>query len=302
MIADKAKEKEHGEEEIKIEVTKNGPYIVSGKVPVFEQIIIVDKEGIPVEWRKGKEYPAREKCGLCRCGQTANKPYCDGSHIKAGFDGTETAGFEPFAQKAKIIDGPELKLADNEDLCASARFCHREGEIWNLIPKTSEPRAKQVAIASSRTLAPPDHILNCPIKESMMARLSMRVFATAAAVPAAAFAVAATAAEPAVCVESATIADLHEALAAGRTTAADLVLAYTARIAAYDRAGPRLNAVREMNPDAPPSRTRRRPKPARAGRRRHPDPPQGQYRHRRWPAHHRRVARARRRLCARDAR
>jgi amidase len=57
-------------------------------------------------------------------------------------------------------------------------------------------------------------------------------------------------AEPAVCVENATIGDLEEALAAGRTTAADLVRAYTARIEAYDRAGPRLNAVREMNPDA----------------------------------------------------
>jgi len=61
----------------------------------------------------------------------------------------------------------------------------------------------------------------------------------------------AVAAEGAVCVENATIADLQEALAAGRTTAADLVRAYTARIEAYDRAGPRLNAMREMNPDAP---------------------------------------------------
>src|SRR3984893_9597640 len=60
----------------------------------------------------------------------------------------------------------------------------------------------------------------------------------------------ALAAEGAVCVENATIGDLQEALAAGRTTAADLVRAYTARIEAYDRAGPHLNAVREMNPDA----------------------------------------------------
>jgi amidase len=60
----------------------------------------------------------------------------------------------------------------------------------------------------------------------------------------------AVAAEGAVCVENATIGDLQEALAAGRTTAADLVRAYTVRIDAYDRSGPRLNAVREMNPDA----------------------------------------------------
>jgi amidase len=53
-----------------------------------------------------------------------------------------------------------------------------------------------------------------------------------------------------VCVENATIDDLQDALSAGRTTAADLVRAYTARIEAYDRAGPRLNAVRELNPEA----------------------------------------------------
>jgi amidase len=58
------------------------------------------------------------------------------------------------------------------------------------------------------------------------------------------------AAEAPVCVENATIDDLQAALAAGRTSAADLVRAYTARIEAYDHAGPRLNAIREMNPDA----------------------------------------------------
>jgi amidase len=54
----------------------------------------------------------------------------------------------------------------------------------------------------------------------------------------------------AICADSATIAELRQALAAGSITAAALVQAYAARIAAYDRAGPRLNAVRELNPDA----------------------------------------------------
>jgi amidase len=76
------------------------------------------------------------------------------------------------------------------------------------------------------------------------ATLLLLALTAAAATPAAAV-------EAPVCVENATIGDLQEALAAGRTTAADLVRAYTARIEAYDRAGPRLNAIREMNPDAP---------------------------------------------------
>jgi amidase len=66
-----------------------------------------------------------------------------------------------------------------------------------------------------------------------------------------ALAVPAVAAEGPVCVENATIEDLQGALSAGKTTAADLVRAYSARIEAYDRGGPLLNAVRELNPDAP---------------------------------------------------
>ena len=77
-----------------------------------------------------------------------------------------------------------------------------------------------------------------------MRRASMVLLAAVAIVAPAA------AAEGTVCVENASIDDLQGALAAGRTTAAGLVEAYTARIEAYDRSGPRLNAVREMNPDA----------------------------------------------------
>jgi amidase len=77
-----------------------------------------------------------------------------------------------------------------------------------------------------------------------------RALVVVLALAAAAIAAPAVAGEGAVCVENATIDDLQGALAAGRSTAADLVHAYTARIEAYDRAGPRLNAVRELNPDA----------------------------------------------------
>jgi len=57
-------------------------------------------------------------------------------------------------------------------------------------------------------------------------------------------------AQGAVCVENATLTELREALLLGRTTATALTEAYLARIAAYDRNGPGLNAVRELNPDA----------------------------------------------------
>ena len=46
------------------------------------------------------------------------------------------------------------------------------------------------------------------------------------------------------------LADVQQALAQGKITASALTKAYLARIEAYDRAGPALNSVRELNPDA----------------------------------------------------
>ncbi len=51
-------------------------------------------------------------------------------------------------------------------------------------------------------------------------------------------------------IAGADIARLQAAMAAGQTTAADLVAAYNRRIAAFDRAGPALNSVAELNPAA----------------------------------------------------
>ena len=77
-----------------------------------------------------------------------------------------------------------------------------------------------------------------PFSLSMIVALGLVVAAPAAAD------------EGTMCVENATIADLQQALTDRRTSAAELVRAYLARIEAYDRGGPRVNAVRETNPDA----------------------------------------------------
>ena len=134
------------EDAAKIKVTKNGPYLVSGEIPIQKQVIIADSEGTANEWQQSTKYPPQKTCLLCRCGQSKNKPFCDGTHVKTGFDGTETAGEEAYLNQPKKIDGPTLKLEDTEDLCASARFCHRAGGIWNLVPKSDKPENKQVAI------------------------------------------------------------------------------------------------------------------------------------------------------------
>lgn len=58
------------------------------------------------------------------------------------------------------------------------------------------------------------------------------------------------AAQSGLAVDDASLVDVTQALAAGKISASALTQAYLARIEAYDRAGPRLNSVREINPDA----------------------------------------------------
>ncbi|MGY0570122.1 amidase family protein [Bradyrhizobium sp. RDM12] len=57
-------------------------------------------------------------------------------------------------------------------------------------------------------------------------------------------------APPELRLEHAPMSEIIDALAGGQVSATALAKAYLARIAAYDRAGPALNAVRALNPDA----------------------------------------------------
>jgi len=138
---------------MKITVSKDGPYIVSGGVPLIQEEICDDKEGYCRNWREVKKFPVQEQYALCRCGHSKNKPFCDGTHATIHFEGTETAGNESYLRHPEIIRGPELELADYEGLCVHARFCMRAGGIWNLTEQSDIPDAKNTAI---------EEACNCP--------------------------------------------------------------------------------------------------------------------------------------------
>lgn len=129
---------------LKITVTKNGPYLVSGDIPVADQHIVVNGEGESMEWREGKQHPHTAQFALCRCGESANKPFCDGSHKRVGFDGTETASLEQYDALAEVTEGPTMALQDAESLCAFARFCDPAGRVWNLVGETDSEKARKL--------------------------------------------------------------------------------------------------------------------------------------------------------------
>jgi len=92
--------------EPQVTVTKNGPYHVTGSIPLARQTIVAGADGNPEKYQEGDAFPAQESYWLCRCGHSAHKPFCDGTHKKVGFDGTETASREPYRQQAKMLEGP----------------------------------------------------------------------------------------------------------------------------------------------------------------------------------------------------
>ncbi len=130
---------------MRIVVTKNGPYKVSGKVPLALQTIQPNTEKLSWEWVEGRGFETESEYELCRCGHSKHKPFCDGTHDLIGFDGTETASRQPFARQAGTEDGPSLVLSDAEELCAFARFCDPGGKIWSLVPKSDDPSARKLA-------------------------------------------------------------------------------------------------------------------------------------------------------------
>jgi len=59
--------------ETKVDVLENGPLLVHGALKVVH--------------KDGKEETKTKTTAFCRCGSSANKPYCDGTHNKQGFVG-----------------------------------------------------------------------------------------------------------------------------------------------------------------------------------------------------------------------
>jgi CDGSH-type Zn-finger protein len=137
----------------RIVVSKDGPYLVTGGLPLGKEISAVGEEGEPERWVKGKQYPRQEKYALCRCGQSGKQPFCDGAHADVGFDGTEKASRKSYEEQAEKMEGPDLDLKDAESFCASARFCVPKGGTWRLTLRSRDPEKKRTAI---------EQACNCP--------------------------------------------------------------------------------------------------------------------------------------------
>jgi CDGSH-type Zn-finger protein len=126
-----------------INVRKDGPYVVEGLVPLARKSIVYSEWGEPLTWRKDATIPTDQRYRLCRCGQSARKPFCDGTHARVGFDGSETAPTAPSNERRERRQGAHVALTDDQLLCAHAGFCvNRVEKVWQMIDRTEDSQVR----------------------------------------------------------------------------------------------------------------------------------------------------------------
>jgi len=90
-----------------IECSTDGPYIVRN----LEKL----------QKSAGEPIPAKRTIALCRCGGSANKPFCDGTHSTIGFSGKKLA--DGSGDKKRNYVGKRITIHDNRGICSHAGFC-----------------------------------------------------------------------------------------------------------------------------------------------------------------------------------
>lgn len=127
----------------KITPAENGPLIVA------EPPSIEDANGTMLE--------KRPRAALCRCGHSKSKPYCDGSHKRAGFASANEG--EPKRNRAITFEaepeGVPVTVSYTPVICSHAARCVALGEgafdpesrPWIMPDKTSVDRLREVVAA-----------------------------------------------------------------------------------------------------------------------------------------------------------
>ena len=90
-----------------IEGRENGPLVVKGLGRMTNS--------------QGGELEVKPVMALCRCGGSANKPFCDGTHNGNGFASARLS--DGGKDKRKNYVGRRITIHDNRSICAHAGHC-----------------------------------------------------------------------------------------------------------------------------------------------------------------------------------
>lgn len=133
----------------KIIVTKDGPYVVRGGIPLVHKTQVVSEHGEPLTWQTGEAIAAPETYELCRCGQSSFKPFCDVTHALVDVDGTEAADSRPTAERQITFPGgTNIVVKRDTSLCSGSGFCaNRFRRVEQMLPDTEDTEIRALVMA-----------------------------------------------------------------------------------------------------------------------------------------------------------
>ena len=132
-----------------IVIKKNGPYIVRGGIPLVHKTQVVSEFGEPLTWKKDRVFEIEaEEYYLCRCGKSAQMPFCDRIHRETGFDGSETAQTDRPSDFPEIFRGTHLLVKNDLSLCMNSGFCGmRDTSLYQAVSTSQDTKKRSLAIA-----------------------------------------------------------------------------------------------------------------------------------------------------------
>lgn len=136
----------------KITCRPNGPLLVSGDVGLVRKTMIHSEHGEPLTWATSEPITDAANYALCRCGASSKKPYCDGTHAKVGFDGSETCpGVEgaegSYDARSKVLGGTGITVSDDRSICVHAGFCgNKVTNVWKSVAGTDDSMVRLAVI------------------------------------------------------------------------------------------------------------------------------------------------------------
>jgi len=111
-----------------IEILENGPLYFHGEIEVQDP--------------EGNTILTKNKVAMCRCGGSSNKPVCDGTHRKIGFQGDSSADTSRLPENAPEENSEKLilKPRENGPILVEGVYSIKTGE------NGTQPSEKKIAL------------------------------------------------------------------------------------------------------------------------------------------------------------
>jgi CDGSH-type Zn-finger protein len=121
--------------------------MVSGAVPIVRKTAVHSEHGEPLTWKTSDGLTDRSTYALCRCGESENKPFCDGAHSAAGFEGSDTADASTYDERANELGTNGITVRDDRSICVHAGFCgNRHTNVWKQSKDMSDSTVRLAVI------------------------------------------------------------------------------------------------------------------------------------------------------------